>query len=305
MTSLHAFKKRNDDARRKVQMLSELPTEVDFAHYRSQLKNTAVVDEVEKRFKAFKPAEYDLGRQLKAIDAFQAEAVKNAESAKDKIDLEVKDLEKTLENIESARPFEELTVVCGLLLHWWIDSWMWALRGERERERQVADAKKKSYIRICNALRPARFGRDGLLFRCRHADDFFFLFLFFSQNCRTKWPRLSQVSTPRRSSLSARAAGPYPGTRYVFHSLICPRLVIVIISFSSLPAQLCQSRPYFSVHTVVRWGPVLLTRLLRKNSAIYPCSSAIVFYCFSVFLHGHSRLRYNYSADSVSKLLWE
>lgn len=41
---------------------------------------------------------------------FEAEAVKNAEATKQKVDLELKDLEKTLANIESARPFEELTV---------------------------------------------------------------------------------------------------------------------------------------------------------------------------------------------------
>lgn len=110
MTGLQAFKKRNDDARRKVQMLSEQPTTVDFAHYRSVLKNQAVVDEIEKRFSAFKPSTYDVNRQLKAIDAFEVEAIKNAEATKQKVDLELQDLEKTLKNIESARPFEDLTV---------------------------------------------------------------------------------------------------------------------------------------------------------------------------------------------------
>ena len=75
------------------------------------LKNQAIVDEIEKRFKAFKPATYDVSRQLKAISAFEAEAIKNAEATKDKVDLELQDLNKTLANIESARPFEELTVV--------------------------------------------------------------------------------------------------------------------------------------------------------------------------------------------------
>jgi hypothetical protein len=92
-----------------VQQLSELPTTVDFAAYRASLKNTAVVDEIERRFKAHKPASYDVSRQLKAIDAFEAEAVKNAEVTKQKVDMELADLDKTLKNIESARPFEELT----------------------------------------------------------------------------------------------------------------------------------------------------------------------------------------------------
>ncbi|KAM3075880.1 ATP synthase d subunit [Clarireedia jacksonii] len=108
--SLQAFKKRNEDARRRVQQLSEQPTKVDFAHYRSILKNTAVVDEIEKHFSTFKPATYDVARQIKAIETFEAQAVKNAEETKGRVDLELKDLEKTLKNIEEARPFEDLTV---------------------------------------------------------------------------------------------------------------------------------------------------------------------------------------------------
>jgi len=111
VTSLHAFKKRNEDARRKLQALQEQATEVDFAQYRAVLKNQAVVDEIEKRFKAFKPATYDVTRQIKAIEAFEVEAVKNAEATKDKVTMELQDLEKTLKNIETARPFEDLTVV--------------------------------------------------------------------------------------------------------------------------------------------------------------------------------------------------
>ncbi|KAK0729986.1 hypothetical protein B0H67DRAFT_560445 [Lasiosphaeris hirsuta] len=110
VTGLQAFKKRNEDARRKIQQLSELPTQVDFSQYRGVLKNQAIIDEIEKRFTAFKPATYDLSRQLKAIEAFEVEAIRNAEATKQKVDLELKDLEKTLTNIETARPFEDLTV---------------------------------------------------------------------------------------------------------------------------------------------------------------------------------------------------
>lgn len=111
-TSLQAFKKRNDDARRKVQVLSELPQTVDFAHYRKILKNQAIVDEIENYFKSFKPATYDVSRQLKAIEVFEAQAVKNAEETKGKVETELTNLQKTLDNIETARPFEDLTVVC-------------------------------------------------------------------------------------------------------------------------------------------------------------------------------------------------
>lgn len=120
--SLQAFKKRSDDARRRVQALSEQPQTVDFAHYRSLLKNQAVVDEIEKHFSTFKPATYDVARQIKAIEAFEAQAIKNAEETKGRVDMELKDLEKTLKNIEEARPFEELTVVricrCGRIGYW-------------------------------------------------------------------------------------------------------------------------------------------------------------------------------------------
>lgn len=129
VASLQAFKSRNDNAKRKVQQLSELPTAVDFAQYRSTLKNQAVVDEIEKRFKAFKPTTYDISRQLKAIETFEAEAVKNAQATKEKVDLELQDLTKTLQNIEQARPFEDLTVVCNTAGDW-----------EWEIDRRVEDA---------------------------------------------------------------------------------------------------------------------------------------------------------------------
>ncbi|MCJ1256067.1 ATP synthase d subunit [Lignoscripta atroalba] len=119
-TALAAFKKRNDDARRKVQVLSDTPQTVDFARYRSMLKNQAIVDEIENHFKSFKPATYDVGRQLKAIEAFEAQAVKNAEETKGVVDKELGDLEKTLKNIEDARPFEDLTVVCYAYPRVWL-----------------------------------------------------------------------------------------------------------------------------------------------------------------------------------------
>merc|ERR1711967_991 len=99
--SLQTFKKRHDDARRRVQILSEQPQTVDFGHYRSILKNQAIVDDIEKQMSSF---------QVKSIEAFEAQAVKSAEETKGKVDAELKDLEATLKNIESARPFEDLTV---------------------------------------------------------------------------------------------------------------------------------------------------------------------------------------------------
>jgi hypothetical protein len=109
--ALVAFKKRNDDARRKITQLQEHSSNVDFSHYRGILKNQSIIDDIEKQFKAFKPATYDVERQVKAIEAFEAQAVKSAEETKTVVDQELKDLDKTLKNIEEARPFEDLTVV--------------------------------------------------------------------------------------------------------------------------------------------------------------------------------------------------
>ena len=54
---------------------------------------------------------YDVGRQLQAIEAFEAQALTSAEETKTKVDTELRSLEATLRNIEEARSFEELTVV--------------------------------------------------------------------------------------------------------------------------------------------------------------------------------------------------
>ncbi|KAL0640880.1 ATP synthase d subunit [Maublancomyces gigas] len=108
--SLLAFKKRNEDARRKVNLLQAQPQNIDFAHYRATLKNQAVVEDIERSFKSFRPVTVDVPKQLKAIEAFEAQAVLNAQATKGKVDAELADLEKTLKNIEEARPFEDLTV---------------------------------------------------------------------------------------------------------------------------------------------------------------------------------------------------
>jgi len=109
--SLQAFKKRNEDARRKVVVLHDTPREIDFAHYRSLLKNQAVIDEIEAAFKSFKPKSYDVSKTIAAIESFEAAAVKNAETTKSKVDAELQDLSMTLKNISEARSFDELTVV--------------------------------------------------------------------------------------------------------------------------------------------------------------------------------------------------
>ena len=104
--------------------------QVDFAHYKNVLKNQEIVSELEKTFTNFKPVDYDVNAQLKAIDSFQGKAVRwhvaenasaklmvewkrqveSAKKAATKIDSELNNLQATLKDIESARPFEDLTV---------------------------------------------------------------------------------------------------------------------------------------------------------------------------------------------------
>ncbi|KAF7776680.1 hypothetical protein Agabi119p4_5073 [Agaricus bisporus var. burnettii] len=55
------------------------------------------------------PVTYDVNAQVKAIEAFETKAVAKAQETEAKIDVELKELQATLANIEDARPFDELT----------------------------------------------------------------------------------------------------------------------------------------------------------------------------------------------------
>ncbi|SCU95742.1 LAMI_0F03576g1_1 [Lachancea mirantina] len=109
-TQLTSFKKRNDEVRRKLFELQSQSTEVDFAHYRSVLKNSDVVNQIETHFKSYKPVTVDVSKQLSTIEAFESQALENAKETETVVAQELKDLQATLQNIESARPFDELTV---------------------------------------------------------------------------------------------------------------------------------------------------------------------------------------------------
>ncbi|KAF9962377.1 ATP synthase d subunit [Mortierella alpina] len=110
VAALSAFRKRNEEARRVLSDLKEQKTAVDFAHYRKVLKNQAVIDQVEKSFKAFKPTSYDVQAQIKSIEAVESKALERAKTTATKVEAELADLEATLKNIETSRPIEELTV---------------------------------------------------------------------------------------------------------------------------------------------------------------------------------------------------
>lgn len=76
-----------------------------------------MINEMEGHVKGFKPKTYDVARQMKAIEAFEAQAVKSAQETKEKVDVQVKELEVTLRDIKEVRGFDDLTVVCFSLTH--------------------------------------------------------------------------------------------------------------------------------------------------------------------------------------------
>jgi F-type H+-transporting ATPase subunit d len=76
VSALQAFRKRHGDAQRVNATLNAQSTTVDFAHYRSVLKNKAIVDEAEKLLSTFKPVTYDVNAHVKAIETFEAKAVR-------------------------------------------------------------------------------------------------------------------------------------------------------------------------------------------------------------------------------------
>ncbi|KAK6201449.1 ATP synthase d subunit [Scheffersomyces amazonensis] len=108
--SLTAFKKRNDEAKKEYLTLSSQSTKVDFAHYKSVLKNSKVVDEIEKSVSSFKPVTYDVSKNLKSIELFEQKAIENAKLTEKSVLEEISQLQATLKDIESARPFDQLTV---------------------------------------------------------------------------------------------------------------------------------------------------------------------------------------------------
>merc|ERR1711939_485597 len=97
LQALQAFRKRHGDAKVAHQQVKDLKADVDFAHYKNVLKNQEVVSQLEQTWKGFKPADYDVNAQLKATKAAQ------------KVEQELGNLDATLKDIESARPFDQLT----------------------------------------------------------------------------------------------------------------------------------------------------------------------------------------------------
>ncbi|KAJ2295946.1 ATP synthase d subunit [Coemansia sp. RSA 2706] len=108
--SLGAFRKGYEEAERQLTQLKEADRPVDFAHYRRVLKNTEIVDKLEKLARAQKVAKVDLASQLQTIAAFETKAVASAELYVQETEANLADLSETVKNIEQARPITQLTV---------------------------------------------------------------------------------------------------------------------------------------------------------------------------------------------------
>lgn len=109
-SSLTSFKKRNDEAKKVLYDLKQQPQSVDFSAFSSKLRNTQIVNKIKSDVDSFKASKIDLSKQLNLISAFEAKALENAKETETLVLAELTDLEKTLDNIESARPFDQLTV---------------------------------------------------------------------------------------------------------------------------------------------------------------------------------------------------
>lgn len=107
---LSNFKRRNDEARRILFELEQQPDTVDFDYYRSKLNNKAIVDKIESYYKSYKPVTIDASKQIKTIEAFETHAMANAKETESLVASELAALNETLKNIQSAKPFDELTV---------------------------------------------------------------------------------------------------------------------------------------------------------------------------------------------------
>ncbi|KAJ3415821.1 ATP synthase d subunit [Chytridiales sp. JEL 0842] len=110
VAAVNSFRRRQADLQKTLDELKEANTSIDFESYRKILANKKVVADAEKAFAAFKPATYDLTEQLRIIQEQETKAVAAAEKTAAKINVELKELNELLTNIETARPVDQLTV---------------------------------------------------------------------------------------------------------------------------------------------------------------------------------------------------
>ena len=75
ITALQAFRARNTSAANRNAALKTTIPSVDFAHYRSVLRDQQTLGQLEKVLGDFKPVDYDVSKWDGLVDSFQAKAV--------------------------------------------------------------------------------------------------------------------------------------------------------------------------------------------------------------------------------------
>ncbi|KAK4684876.1 F-type H+-transporting ATPase subunit d, partial [Tremellales sp. Uapishka_1] len=110
ITELQAFRARHSAALNKNAALKSSAPSIDLSHYKSILKDQQAVQTAEKVLAEFKPVDYDVTKWNGVVEAFEGKAVAAAKETLTKISAEESSLNETLSNIQSARPFEDLTV---------------------------------------------------------------------------------------------------------------------------------------------------------------------------------------------------
>ena len=110
LTELQAFRARHTNAANKNAAIKASIPALDISAYKAVLKDQRAIELAEKTLSGFKPVSYDVSKWNGVVEAFEGKAVAAAKETVAKISAEEASLQKTLSNIQDARPFEDLTV---------------------------------------------------------------------------------------------------------------------------------------------------------------------------------------------------
>ncbi|XP_060108752.1 ATP synthase subunit d, mitochondrial [Heteronotia binoei] len=107
-TMFNALKTRSDALSAKLASLPESPPDIDWAFYKRVVAKPGMVDEFEKKYKAFKVPE-PVDNETVKIETQEQEANKSAASYIQASKARVDQFEKELQKLKSMIPFEEMT----------------------------------------------------------------------------------------------------------------------------------------------------------------------------------------------------
>ncbi|XP_054831142.1 ATP synthase subunit d, mitochondrial [Eublepharis macularius] len=105
----NALKTRSDAISAKFASLPESPPAIDWAFYRTAIANTAIVDELEKKYKVFKVPE-PVDNQMAKIEVQEQEANKSAAAYVEASKARIVEYEKELQRYKNLIPFEQMTL---------------------------------------------------------------------------------------------------------------------------------------------------------------------------------------------------